>query len=455
MSWPYRISDLAHIVESSMRGDETVAHGVSTDTRTLKPGDVFFALKGEQFDATAFVAQALERGAAAVVTTGPAGDDPRILSVPDPLRALQQFAAHHRNQFTLPMLAITGSAGKTSTKDLIAAVLAPHFKVLKTKGNLNNEIGCPLTLLQLDSSTEFAVIEMGANHVGEIANLCALARPTESAITLVAPAHLEGFGSIERVALAKGEIVEGVAPHGRFYVNVDNPWTLAMGQRYDGPRTFWGSHGDVVLDYCKITAEGEMHLSIRPIGTLRLPLVVRAHAANVVLAVAVGLEHGVSDFEEPLRAACRASARFKVSQLGPLEILDDTYNANPASMEAALEALSMRPGTGKRFAALGEMLEMGDTAQGAHRDLGTLAGKYGVDYLFARGPHACDIISAARASGVAHAEVLDDHAAIARAIHQCAQPGDVVLLKGSRGMRMERVLEALRELLIPSPPRSA
>jgi UDP-N-acetylmuramoyl-tripeptide--D-alanyl-D-alanine ligase len=455
MSWPYRISDIAHWVGAAGPGTDGFAQAVSTDTRTLKPGDVFFALKGEQFDATAFVPQALAQGAAAVVTTAEAAGDLRILTVEDPLAALQRFAAQHRNQFDIPVFAITGSAGKTTTKDLIAALLATRFKVLKTKGNLNNEIGCPLTLLQLDDSIEFAVIEMGANHVGEIANLCSLARPTESAITLVAPAHLEGFGSIERVAQAKAEIAEGLGPEGRFYVNVDNPWTCAIGERHLGPCTRWGSHGDVVLESCTLDADGEMLLDIRPLGRLKLPLAVPAHAANVTLAVAVGLAHGITEFEPALRAACASAARFKISQLGPLEILDDTYNANPVSMAAALEALSMRPGNGKRFAALGEMLEMGESAAEAHRELGTLAGKYGVNYLFARGPHACDIISAARASGVAHAEVLDSHAAIAQAIHQSAQPGDVLLLKGSRGMRMERVLEALRECVFPSPAGSS
>lgn len=454
MSCSYRVSELARVVGAPDSPSDAVFEGVSTDTRTLKPGEVFFALKGENFDARSFVPQALAAGAAAVVTDAASEGDDRILTVADPLSALQALATFHRARFAMPVFAVTGSAGKTTTKDFVATLLATRYKVLKTMGNLNNEIGCPLSLLQLDATTEFAVIEMGANHVGEIANMCKMARPTESAITLVAPAHLEGFGSIERVAVAKGEIAEGIQPHGRFYVNVDNPWTRAIGDRYPGPRTFWGSHGDVVLRHCGMTPDGDMLLHIDPIGELRLPLAVPAHAANITLAVAVGLQHGITEFEAPLREACLATARFKVSQLGPLEILDDTYNANPASMAAALEALSMRPGAGRRIAALGEMLELGDTAAESHRAVGELAGKYGVDYLFARGPHACDIISGARASGVPHAEVLDDHAAIAQAIIHIAQPGDVLLLKGSRGMRMERVLEALRALLLPSPSAS-
>lgn len=446
--WSHPIEALARAVGASGPVAEGAFSGVSTDTRTIQPGQAFFALRGEQFDGAAFVARAIAAGAAVAVTAAadPACPADRQIVVPDALAALQAFAAWHRSRHRPEIFAITGSCGKTSTKDLVAALLATRGDTLKTEGNLNNEIGCPLTLARIDADTAFAVIEMGANHVGEIARLCALARPAESAITLVAPAHLEGFGSIERVAEAKGEIASGLPPGGRFYVNVDNPWTRAIGERHVGPKVLWGSHGDVVLRDCRFGDDGEMRVEIDPVGALRLPLRARAHAMNVTLAVAVGLQHGVTEFEGPLRAACARAARFKTGRIGALEVIDDSYNANPASMAAALEALGEWPARGARFAALGEMLELGDTAEASHRALGELAARHGVARIFARGPHAHAIIDAARAAGVPRADAEDDHAAIARAIHQEARPGDVLLVKGSRGMRMERVLDALRAL---------
>src|SRR5690606_11767586 len=209
-------------------GRAVTFEAVSTDTRTLAPGQVFFALSGENFDGNRFVGEAFAKGAAAAVVREAAGDGP-CLVVPDPLKALQAFAAYHRNRYPIPLFALTGSCGKTGVKDLTAAVLGSRWNVVKTPGNLNNDIGCPLSLLRIDEKTDMAVIEMGANHAGEIAELCRIARPTESAITLVAPAHLEGFGTVENVARAKAEIVEGLPGDGTFYVNADNPWCVKIG----------------------------------------------------------------------------------------------------------------------------------------------------------------------------------------------------------------------------------
>jgi UDP-N-acetylmuramoyl-tripeptide--D-alanyl-D-alanine ligase len=269
---------------------------------------------------------------------------------------------------------------------------------------------------------------------------------------MVAPAHLEGFGSIERVAQAKGEIAEALPANGIFYVNEDDARCRDMGERYWGRKVRFGTESqdtgrlDVALRHAAFAADSELELDIAPIGRLRLPLAIRAHANNVLLSVAIGLQHGIEEFEAPLRAACAGAARFKVCSVGPLTILDDTYNANPASMAAALQALAERPGNGQRIAALGAMLELGDQATALHADLGETAAKAGVSHLFMRGPNACDTIAAARAAQLPHAEVVEDHQAIAAAIHQAARPGDTVLVKGSRGMRMEKVIEALAAL---------
>ena len=443
MDWRYTIDRLADVVGAASPATGATAFvRACTDTRRLEPGDVFFALKGERFDGNRFVGEAFARGAVAAVTTTPNDAGP-CLVVEDPLDALQQFAAFHRAQYQVPVIAITGSCGKTTAKDLIAAVLGTRYTVAKTPGNLNNDIGCPLSLLEIGGKTDVAVIEMGANHAGEIAALCRLVQPTEAAITMVAPAHLDGFGTVENVASAKAEIVEALGSKGVFYVNVDDPWCRHMAERFSGEQVRFGSSGEVVLEACAFTGPGEMRLDIAPVGELRLPLACRAHAVNVLLAVAVGLRHGVQEFQDPLRKACGNSTRFKVVTIGPLVVIDDTYNANPASMAAALEALAEWPVQGARMAALGEMLELGDAAAGLHRDVGVLAARLGVTDLFVKGAHARDV--AAAAEGV-HAEVMDGPEAIAAAIHGLARPGDMLLVKGSRGMRMERVLEALREL---------
>ena len=442
MDWRYTIDRLADVVGAPSPATGATAFGrASTDTRHLEPGDVFFALKGERFDGNRFVGEAFARGAAAAVTTEGHDAGP-CLVVEDPLEALQQFAAFHRAQYDIPVIAITGSCGKTTAKDLIAAVLGTRYTVAKTPGNLNNDIGCPLSLLEIGGKTDVAVIEMGANHAGEVAALCRLAQPTEAAITMVAPAHLEGFGTVENVASAKAEIVEALGPNGVFYVNADDPWCCDIAQRFSGEQVRFGSSGEVVLEACAFTGPGEMRLDVAPVGELRLPLACRAHAVNVLLAVAVGLRHNVQEFQDPLRKACANSTRFKIVTIGPLVVIDDTYNANPASMAAAFEALAEWPASGARIAALGEMLELGDAAPALHRDVGERAAQLGVTHLFVTGPHARDV--AAAAEGV-QAEVMDDPQAIAQAVYRLARPGDMLLVKGSRGMRMEWVIEALRE----------
>ncbi len=444
MGWRYRLSELAAAIGSPAPLTDGVFERVSTDTRTLQAGDVFFAMPGDRFDSQAYVPDAFAKGAVAAVALRPhaAGT---CMVVRDPRQALQDFAAFHRSRTTAKIVAITGSCGKTSSKDFASAVLETKYRVVKTKGNLNNEIGCPLSLLQMDAETDMGVLEMGANHKGEIASLCRMARPDESAITLIAPAHLEGFGSIEDVAIAKGEIVRGLAAEGVFYVNADDPRCLRIADEFGGTNIFYGSRGDVALEECSFDERGEMHLTIDPIGELRLPLYARAHAANVLLAVAIGLRHGVREFEDPLRAVCAAPSRFKVSRIGGIEIIDDTYNANPASVRAALQALADRPTAGARIAVLGDMLELGQEAGKLHRECGAFAGTLGIDRLHALGAFSREVADAARVAGVGHAETADAHDAIGARLFESARPGDVILVKGSRGMKMESVIESLRK----------
>lgn len=444
MGWSYNVDHLALALDAQPPGDPTPFHGVSTDTRTLRDGEVYFALSGENFDGHDFVEQALEKGAPAVVVSEDCPGGASIV-VPDTLEALQRFATYHRKRYDIPVIAVTGSCGKTTTKELIAALLATKFNVVKTKGNLNNEIGCPLSVLQIDGDSEIAVIEVGANHPKEIEMLCDVARPNESAITMIGPSHLEGFGTIEDVANAKAEIMEALAPTDTFYVNSDDARCVAIGNRFLGKTIGFGYNGDVRLESCTFV-DGDMVIRIDPIGELRLPLAVKAHAMNVALAVAIALEHGITEFQEPLRDACASLTRCRILNIGPLEVIDDTYNANPASMAAALEALSDRPSTGARIAALGGMGELGEGSAELHRETGRLIAQRGVSHLFVRGENTDLMAEAAEAGGTAHTEMIDDHESMAKAIWASAQPGDVLLVKGSRSMRMERVIEELRVL---------
>lgn len=445
MSWEYSLNELGRALGLDAPHMPGVVSGVCTDSRKLAPGQVFFALSGPNFDGNDFVENALASGAAAAVCTRAGDRGPRLL-VKDPLAALQQFARFHRVKFSIPVFAVTGSCGKTTTKNLCAALLRTRFEVTVTPGNLNNEIGCPLSVLELEEGSGFAVIELGANHVGEIEALCTIAQPTESAVTMVAPAHLEGFGNLERVALAKGEIARSLPADGVFYVNVDDPHCVRIAEKLSVEKVRVGTSGDVVLRSCGFDESGEMVLDIDPVGRLRLPLPVRAHATNVLFAVAVAVRHGVTEFEGPLRAACRAAARFRVLEVGGLTVLDDSYNANPASMVAALQALAERPGNGVRMAALGDMFELGEAAPALHREVGEAAGALGIEALFVCGNHAHDIIAGARDAGVPFTEHFQDASTLAEAVCARAHPGDALLVKGSRGMQMERVIEALRSL---------
>ncbi len=446
MTLNYTLADVATLTGTAVpeQHADALITSVSTDTRTLQKNALFVALSGDNFDGDNFVDEAFSKGAAAAITRRKHTSGCCFV-VENPLELLQRFAHEHRLRCKAKVIAITGSCGKTTSKDMISAVLGSKYQVVKTQGNLNNDIGCPLSLLRIAPDTEFAVIEMGANHAGEIAQLCRIAQPDESAVTLVAPAHLEGFGSIENVARAKSEIVTGLEGRGCFYANMDDPRCRDMVALHSGEVLRFGREGDVRLESILLTDEEEMVLNIAPVGRLQLPLKVKAHATNVLLAVAVGLRHGITEFEGPLREACKNAARFKTIKINGFTILDDTYNANPASMAAAVEALRDHPGTGRRFAVLGAMFELGESAAQLHYELGALAARSGISGLIARGPNAEDMVEGARAAGLNEAYAFSSADAAAAMTQRMIAPGDIVLVKGSRGMRMEEVIEKLRD----------
>jgi UDP-N-acetylmuramoyl-tripeptide--D-alanyl-D-alanine ligase len=432
--------------------------GVSTDTRTLAPGALFVALRGERFDAHAFLGEAAAKGAAAAVVAEPAAADPSPLprlAVPDTLAALGAIARHHRRRFRVPVVAVTGSNGKTTTREMIAAILATRGPTLKTEGNLNNEVGVPLTLLGLDAGHEAAVIEMGMSHPGEIARLAAIAEPHVGVVTLAAPAHLEGLGTVDAVADAKAELWAGLPAAGVAIANADDARMLrraqASGRRmitFSGAR---GRRGDVVV--LEIVSQGADGLRfVLGVGNrevpVHIPALVGAHnAANAAAAAAAAVALGCTDREiaAGLAAVRPVGRRLRLERLpSGVQLVDDCYNANPASMSAALRTLlDLAAQGGRPVAVLGDMLELGAFEAEAHRALGEEAARAGVRALAAFGPRARGAAEAARAAGLDafHTEDLD---ALVRWTKATLRPSDVLLVKGSRGMKLERLVEALR-----------
>jgi len=433
--------------------------GVSTDTRTLGPGSLFVALRGERFDGHDYLGEAAAKGAAAAaVAEARAGDASPLprLAVADTLAALGAIARLHRRRFPIPVVAVTGSNGKTTTREMIAEILATRGKVLRTEGNLNNEVGVPLTLLGLDPSHTSAVIEMGMSHPGEIARLAAIALPQIGVVTLAAPAHLEGLGTVDAVADAKAELYQGLPEGGIAVANADDARMLrraqASGRRMLTFSASKGRRGDVVV--LEVVSQGDDGLRFvlgvgnREVG-VHIPALVGAHnAANAAAAAAAAIALGCTDREiaRGLAAVRPVGRRLRLTGLpSGVRLLDDCYNANPASMSAALGTLAgLAAGPGLRpVAVLGDMLELGPLEAEAHRALGAEAARAGVKVLATFGPRTALTAEAARAAGLA-AFHTEDPDALVRWARETVAPGDVLLVKGSRGMRLERLVEALR-----------
>jgi UDP-N-acetylmuramoyl-tripeptide--D-alanyl-D-alanine ligase len=434
--------------------------GVSTDTRTLGAGVLFVALRGARFDAHAFLPAAAAAGAAAaVVAPGPAAAAAGLprLEVADTLVALGALARHHRERFTLPLVGVTGSNGKTTTREMIAAILAERGPVLRTVGNLNNEVGVPLTLLELTARHQAAVIEMGMSHPGEIARLTAMARPQVGVVTNAAAAHLEGLGSIDGVADAKAELFAGLPEGGLAVVDADDARMLARA-RASGRRllTFASGRqrrGDVAV--LEVLAQGAAGMRfLLGVGnrelTVALPLVGAHNARNAAAAACAAIALGCTDQEivRGLAAVRPVGRRLRLERLsGGLLLIDDCYNANPLSMEAALQTLAAlaRAEGGQPLAVLGDMLELGPGEAELHRGVGAAAARLPVARLFGFGPRSRETLAGALAAGLPpdrsfHTE---DLAALAEAVRAAAAPGDLLLVKGSRGMKLERLVEAL------------
>jgi UDP-N-acetylmuramoyl-tripeptide--D-alanyl-D-alanine ligase len=451
----FTVQDIVRATEGALvTGDLAVpVTGVSIDSRTLQVGEVFFAIVGHRLDGHAFLADAAARGAACVVVHALPDDPPAnvpLVLVQDTTRALGRLAAWHRNRFAGPVVGITGSIGKTTAKELTAAVLATRWDVLKPASSFNNQWGLPLTLLRLGAEHGAAVVELGTNQAGEIATLAAIARPTIGVVTMVAAVHTEFLGGIEGVREEKAALVRALAPDGVAVLNADDPRVASMARETQARVvTFGRARGATVTAAGEATeSEAGIAFTLEARGqrhAVELGFAGRHNVANALAAAAVGvaLELPMQDIARGLAAARPVGGRGVWKRAGDVAILDDTYNASPASVRAALDTLSARRAGRRAIVVLGDMLELGALSEEAHRDAGRAVAALPADELVGFGRTAALAVEAARAAGLAEAHHTTTFEATVAHLLKRLTPGDVVLVKGSRGMRMERVVDAL------------
>jgi UDP-N-acetylmuramoyl-tripeptide--D-alanyl-D-alanine ligase len=423
---------------------------ISTDSRTLKRGELFVALRGETFDAHNFVESAAKGGAAgAIVHSNWMGKIPAnfaLIRTEDTLQAYQNLAANYRNSLSLNVVAITGSNGKTSTKDFTAAVLGRRFRVTKTQGNFNNHVGLPRTMLEATSQDEVAVWEIGMNHPGEVAVLAKLAAPDAAIITNVGVAHIEFMGSREAIAVEKGALAQAVGPEGTVILNADDPFSKSIAARTSAKVILAGTtEGTVRASEITQSANGTDFTILEGAHRCRaqLPMPGLHMVQNALLGVAAGRIFGLSleDCAAGLAAAPLTKARLQIKEIHGVQFIDDSYNANPDSMKAALRTLVELDADGKRIAVLGEMRELGDESERSHCEVGETAAVLGVDHVIAIGNVAAAISNAAERAGLGNSRAVNSTTEAAEILVKIAEPGDLVLIKGSRAARTERVME--------------
>jgi len=443
---------------------EMIFSSLETDSRRIAPGQVFWALRGERYDGHNFAAQALEKGAAGVVVEAdriPSGLQPDravIISVPDTLKALGDLAAWWRHEHSVSVVAITGSVGKTTTKEMAAAILSLSETTLKNQGNFNNLVGLPLTLLQLHRTHRRVVLEMGMNRRGEIARLTEISDPDVGLITNVARAHLEGLGDIQGVARAKVELVERMSEEGRIILYGDDEVLMKAAAPF-GRRIMTYGLGPSN----EVRAQGVRHLGRQGLSfdihfegkafPVRLDVPGRANVLNALGASAIALSFRESHerIAEGLSRFKGMHGRFTVSDLpGGATLVDDTYNANPTSLKAALESLKdLVSGNGRVIIGLGEMMELGEESERAHLEAGEMVAEVGVHLFVAMGDHAEKMLEGAVSHGLPKSRTIlaASHGEMVRVIREELKGGDLLFLKGSRRMGLDRVASLLSENL--------
>jgi UDP-N-acetylmuramoyl-tripeptide--D-alanyl-D-alanine ligase len=451
----FNVQDIVRATHGALvTGDLSVpVTGVSIDSRTLIVGDVFFAIVGHRLDGHAFLGEATGRGAACMIVHALPDDVPAnvpVILVDDTTRALGRLAAWHRSKFPVPVVAITGSIGKTTAKELTAAVLATRFNVLKPASSFNNQWGLPLTLMRLGPEHQAAVVELGTNQRGEIATLAAIARPTVGMVTVVAPVHTEFLGSIDGVREEKAALVRALGADGVAVLNADDARVASMARDCAGRVITYGAAPGATVRAVGDVVDGETGLGFTlESGGARVPVTLtlggRHNVTNALGAAAVGVALGLdlADIGRGLAEARAPARRGQWVVAGDVTILDDTYNASPTSVRAALETLAARRRGRRAVVVLGDMLELGALTDEAHREMGRAVAALPADEFVGVGRAAALAIEAARAAGIAEAYHAKSYEDTVAHLTKRLTPGDVVLVKGSRGMRMERVVDAL------------
>jgi UDP-N-acetylmuramoyl-tripeptide--D-alanyl-D-alanine ligase len=435
---------------------ETRVHRVCTDSRQVKAGDLFFALQGDRFDGHDFLRTAAEQGAGAVVVErgrAPANwNGCAMIAVEDTRRALGRLAAAYRKDFVLPVVAVGGSNGKTTTKELVASVLKEKLTTLRSEASFNNDIGVPLTLLRLDKSYQAAVLETGTNHPGELAPLVKMIRPNYGVITSVGREHLEFFGDLAGVAQEEGWLAELLPADGKLFLDGDSEWAsqAAARTRAKVVRVGFAAANEWRARGIRLDKQGLRFHVDGPkadfAGEYRIHLLGRHQVVNALFAIAIGMELGLgrADVAQGLAKCQSPKMRLQLWETGGVSLLDDSYNANADSMLAALRTLQELPCKGRRIAVLGDMAELGAHSEGAHEETGRQAAELGVAQLFVVGEMAPVMGRAARAAGLNRVFEFLDVETAAAAVKSFVKPGDLVLVKASRAMRLERISEMLR-----------
>ncbi len=447
----------ASAVQPGLDLREEIAQGYSIDTRTIRPGELFFAVKGERLDGHDYVNSALDKGAAAAVVQESElhryVDKFRLLAVHDTLVALQTLATAVRKLWGKPLVGVTGSAGKTTTKEAIAHVLSARFRVLKSEGNFNNHFGLPLMLLKLEPEHDVAVIEMGMSHAGEIRALAKIARPEIGVVTNVAPVHLEFFDSIAGIARAKYELIESLPANGTAVLNADDEYVSQFGRGFKGKVITYGTSAtaDVRSENVQTRGADGSEFDVVLAGGrehARLPLVGEHNVLNALAAVAVGLARGLkaSEAVDALATLAPPDKRGQVLQLGNITVINDCYNSNPKALHAMVDALAAMK-AGRRIVVAGEMLELGPAGEEMHRAAGQHVAEKKIDVLVGVRGLAKAMVEGAQNAGT-QAEFVATPEEAGEWLAREARDGDVVLLKASRGVKLEKALETWRALRV-------
>jgi UDP-N-acetylmuramoyl-tripeptide--D-alanyl-D-alanine ligase len=426
-----------------------IAEGYSIDTRTLQPGDLFFAIKGERLDGHDYVEAALQAGAVAAVITRDQltrfADNSRLMAVADSTLALQHLGAAARRIWGKKLIAVTGSAGKTTTKECIAHVLGAQFHVLKSLGNLNNHFGLPMQLLRLEHQHEIAVIEMGMSHSGEITKLAQIAAPDEAVVTNIGLAHLESFGTQAGIARAKYELIEALPAGGHAFLNADDPYVSQFGRDFHGKVTLFGIEHPSDYRAENVRLRGVLGSEFDIVGpgfreVATVPMIGLHNVLNALVAVAVAAEHGVppSDAVARLASLSAGDKRGEVREVSGAVLINDCYNSNPVALDSMVAALGQTPAM-RRIIIAGEMLELGPTAPELHRECGRKMAMHKADYVVGVRGNGEFIAEGAASSGVA-SEFVETPEQAGEWLALNLREGDAVLLKASRGVGLERAL---------------